>query len=255
MNFGLNEELTGHQNFAGANALTGLRLNVARFGIYWSDLNYTHMDAVFPQLSALGQRPIATVYGTSAPDPDAYAQAIADLHHTYPSLLLQVWNEPNNPTFGGLDPSLVRTLMSKARAATGGPLLGTPMSPTPGWKQYARDAYAGSGLPVSLHIYPSGSQPMNEVMVNYQFGRGLAGGRGVHVTELGFQRKFYPINQADLSAAAFRFLKSLGAQTIIFHRLAEPVPASDWERQARLWFLDAAGNSTAICRALIRERS
>lgn len=252
--FGCNEDLAGHERLVAAQG--PLRSSIARFGAPYNAINWGHLDAVIPRLEGFGQRPLVTLYGVNSdPDPAEYGQAVASLHARYPRAIVQAWNEPNNPTFGDLSPELAGELMRAAAFASTGRVIGCAASPGKAdWQEYTRAAYRDVGLPVALHVYPHTHDPVSEVRSAYAFGEDVAEWRGVWVTELGLQRRYYGANQAALSAQSFRALRGLGASAVIFHRLVEPGDVSEWERAARLWFIRANGERTDLYRALAKER-
>ncbi len=162
--FGFNDDPDGHTTGGRQWQPSRLSPNVFRFSMYWNTGGAAAREWCDQmKLGSLpGHRAIVALYkpGEGAPSPTStqFYDAVSDiLEKTTWNTWVEVWNEPNNPDFGGLPSSKTRELIIAAVKADAGRnrLIGPAMTPAlPNWGLYMLEAYADHLVPAAVHIYP-----------------------------------------------------------------------------------------------------
>jgi hypothetical protein len=192
-------------------------------------------------------RPLICVWfhTNEQPPVDVFAAHAVRYATLFPMAMLQLLNEPQHESTGDLRPDQTVAYVNAAAEAVWAvepkaKLLAPALVPTPGWIAYFEAMWEDfpHGLEPALHLYPRQDRPLDSIEMAY----GMAKKHGpVHVTEMGFIRSVYGANrQADLTTAALKLLRRLGAATTVVYRLAKPIDSSEWEDEADLSVLDQA---------------
>jgi hypothetical protein len=202
-------------------------------------------------------RPIFCVYTTDhEPDANAIGLAAQAISWRHSRAIIQVFNEPNSPTYGNVHPVTVRDITRHVLNAVrpGTKVIGPPMTPTGGWRDYFRQVYPIPGVSPALHLYPNSPSWATEVDSQIALAKGAMGGTGSwHVTECGMGYEHYGVRQADLSVKLYKKVANKGAADCIFHSLTR-LPG-DWEDRQRLWVVEDDNSLSAIGRALRAQRT
>ena len=208
-------------------------------------------------------------YRSPVPDATTFYWEVREwLVNTPSNLYLQVWNEPNSPTYGtsgvAMQASTCRGLISAAYSAARdlgqpGRIIGPAMSPgLPDWEQYMIDAYADRLVPAAVHIYPKSQPWTQDFDLAIKRGKHLTNSDGkIYITEMGLRYKWqtgtdqngnpvwsilYGSNWAAHSRDAYlRAAADSAVRAVIFHRLVyDPTAAQhvrEFDENGRLYFL------------------
>lgn len=227
-----------------------LGASVARVPLGWNRVGWSPADEqdVVDRIRVIRDaklRPLICVWFATSeiPPVDVFAAHCARYSTLFPTAMLQLLNEPQHVLTGDLRVEQTIQYVNEARAAIRSvqpntKLLAPALTPSPGWLEYFALMWQGLArdLDPCLHLYPRQDRPLAAVENSYK----MAAERGtVHVTEMGFIRSVYGAKrQAELTEAALKRLRELGAATTVVYRLAKPVDASEWEDEADLSVLD-----------------
>ncbi len=253
MRFGFNSGYDGHLESRGK--LAGVRPDTFRQGIIDTDPAFWVVDDL---VSKLAMRPLVVIYTVDhTPSASLYADIARELVRRQPNVIIQVFNEPNNPTFGGVNPGIVNSVIKAVEEAVpeGTGVYGPAMSPHDidgvEWKPYMRECYQGTTVKPAVHLYPR-----REIAVAVKEAFDLAkecGEGAVQVTECGCPRDSWP-NQAAATQKLYNEIKARNAGTCIFHTAMEIPPLSEWDQASRLWFLRKDGTRTGLYDAIAQLR-
>lgn len=229
----------------GANQAADMGFKTARISALWYD-NPESLRGLVDHIRRNDMRPLLPLGGNVAPsDASAYAEKCAQWAKVFPAAIYQLWNEPNHPMFGSLNPDYMALLAQQGywaikEAAPEAKIIGPSISPVgPTWQQYQERVYGQlrGDIGVACHIYPySVNNPLTVVEENFKTASRF--GKKVSVTEIGFIKSVYEDRQPELSAQAIGLLRKLGAKDVIFHRLRTALDPSEWEQHAKLGILD-----------------
>jgi hypothetical protein len=220
-------------------------------GIYdWSDL-----DPVVAGMRAVGVEPHFSVqnapqWARSAADrTEGYTQAafppeydwawkrfLRELAGRYRPWSVEIWNEPNLESFGGISPSrlammtvearsAIHSITPKTRIVTGG-ACPCPHDPAV-WHSYMRrlvQAIPGR-FTVAFHPYPvidAAHFVVAQVRDQMAFIMRIAGDHPVWITETGFSAGYLgEVRQADVYGDAYRMFRNMGVDAIYIFRLKD----------------------------------
>lgn len=271
MYFGFNEDGWRHQ--AHPWAPSQLNPDAFRFGVHWDDVSSVatsvcanmNLGAYTTQPGRrIGIMTLTPGVAGALPNYSQYNAAITRWVNdtaAYPNLYIQVWNEPNNPTFGGFASLTVRGFISAAKAAGGSRVLGPAMAPISGWQQYMSQAYADKVISPAVHVYPTSSPWTGDwdVAIKEAGNNNPSPTGPIWITEIGLRYSYfnganwvtlYGSNWAQYTIDAHnRAINQSNLAAICFHRLVR-VQSSPFDEYGRLYFINEDGTLAALGSAL-----
>jgi hypothetical protein len=204
---------------------------------------------------------IFCLYDTNPnPDQNYFTNLALAIRQRHPSAIIEVFNEPNLPLHGSVNPAVVRAVTEAVVYVLGGwAVIGPAMAPVPGWQPYFRTVYEHRNIEPSLHLYPNATNWQTQADNHIALAKSYANGKPWHVTEFGMGREFYPGEafQAAQTVSLYKKIAAKGASHAVCHTLTKgtSVVPGDWEDRMKLWAVKNDGSLTAIGQALKAERT
>jgi hypothetical protein len=230
--FGLNDSLPNH-NWKKWEPVR-CAPNVFRTACYWNDTTTPQTAATQMNLwtdsSKLGIVCLYGPAGVQAPGLTDFMNSVSTILSVTPAnLLIEVWNEPNDPAYGSVTEAQCRDLLTAAVKADNGRgrVIGPAANPNrSGALTYIANAYANHpACPASVHIYPQ-SFPWT---ADFDYWLGVAHyycnnadySKGIYITEMGLRANIYGGAAYSYAGAAFARAAawSPNVWTAVYHRL------------------------------------
>ncbi len=168
-----------------------------------------------------------------AADPE-WEQLWRALAERYPDAILNVWNEPNIPTFGNVEVERMAELVNEAASAIwsvdpGRPVVGPPTAPWGDWTGYSASLYGllDPRIAFAANLYPRG-HVMDNLRSQLGAARRIAGRRPIWITETNVSRSEVPTRvQVHYVHELYAEARRRGLAGVIFQRLWSPFHAGD----------------------------
>ena len=206
--------------------------------------------------------------------------------NTPSNLVVQIWNEPNNPGFGEMTATDCLWLVRAARIAAVdvgalSRIIGPGLTPTPPpnsnpWGQDMATIYQDHNVPAAVHIYPTTSNWYAEFddalkVADRANSDPVDPNKPIWITEMGFCEKWhYAVNgvhpnrcgpgYATYAGAAYdRANQRSNVVGVFYHRLHYPAAnesqqAMDFDTYGKTYFLNQSHNPTTLVGQLDQYR-